>query len=163
MGDITASVTPGSSSITANVTPGVSSITANVTPGAVPGTGIEISPPFLTRLGTPSVEVPTDTPSVEVPTDTPSVTVPTDAITVDAGGTLTVNGIFETVFAGITGGAISGTGIVLRNLPTASLTTGSHATGQLVFCTDGDSGSPCLAVYDGTSFKRIALGATVST
>ena len=98
MGDITASVTPGSSSITANVTPGVSSITANVTPGAVPGTGIEISPPFLTRLGTPSVEVPTDTPSVEVPTDTPSVTVPTDAITVDAGGTLTVNGSIRSSF-----------------------------------------------------------------
>jgi hypothetical protein len=168
---ITANVTPGVSSITANVTPGVSSITANVTPGAVPGTGIEISPPFLTRLGTPSVEVPTDTPlvevptdtpSVEVPTDTPSVTVPTDAITVDAGGTLTVNGIFEAVSVGITGGSISGTGIVLRNLPTSSLLVGSHATGQLVFCTDGDSGSPCLAVYDGTSFKRIVLGATVS-
>lgn len=31
-----------------------------------------------------------------------------------------------------------------------------------VGCTDGDSGSPCLAVSDGGSWKRISLGATVS-
>ncbi|QPI17705.1 putative long tail fiber protein [Alteromonas phage vB_AmeP_R8W] len=31
-----------------------------------------------------------------------------------------------------------------------------------VGCTDGDSGSPCLAVSDGGSWKRVALGATVS-
>jgi hypothetical protein len=36
-------------------------------------------------------------------------------------------------------------------------------TGNLIFCPDGDGGSPCLAVYDGSSYKRIALGATIST
>jgi hypothetical protein len=119
-------------------------ITASVVPGATPNTGVEMTPSLIATMGTPSVLV------------------PTDSITVDAGGTLTVNGIFEAVLVGITGGSVTGTSIVLRNLPTSSLLVGSHATGQLVFCTDGDSGSPCLAVYDGTSFKRIVLGATVS-
>ena len=63
----------------------------------------------------------------------------------------------------ITGGLISGTSLILRNFPTSALLGGSHATGQLVFCTDGDGGSPCLAVFDGSSFKRVVLGATVST
>ena len=63
----------------------------------------------------------------------------------------------------ITGGLISGTSLILRNFPTSALLGGSHATGQLVFCTDGDGGSPCLAVFDGSSFKRVVLGAPVST
>lgn len=38
----------------------------------------------------------------------------------------------------------------------------SPAEGMLVYATDGAGGSPCLAVYDGTAWKRIALGATIS-
>ena len=37
------------------------------------------------------------------------------------------------------------------------------ATGQLIYVSNGDSGNPCLAVYSGGAFKRIALGATIST
>ena len=37
------------------------------------------------------------------------------------------------------------------------------ATGQLVYVSNGDSGNPCLAVYSGGAWKRIALGATIST
>ncbi len=68
---------------------------------------------------------------------------------------------FDSVF--ITGGSMSNTSLLLRVFPTSSLLGGSHTAGQLVYCSDGDSGSPCLAVYDGSSFKRISLGATVST
>lgn len=35
--------------------------------------------------------------------------------------------------------------------------------GYLGYCSNGNSGSPCLAVYDGTSWKRVPLGATIST
>lgn len=32
----------------------------------------------------------------------------------------------------------------------------------VVYCSNGDAGSPCLAVSDGTDWKRVALGAAVS-
>ena len=63
----------------------------------------------------------------------------------------------------IDGGNISGTSLFLRVFPTSSLLSGSFTAGHLVYCSDGDGGNPCLAVYDGSSFKRIVLGATVST
>lgn len=34
--------------------------------------------------------------------------------------------------------------------------------GSLIYVTNGDSGSPCLAVSDGTNWRRVALGATIS-
>ena len=37
------------------------------------------------------------------------------------------------------------------------------AAGQVVYVSDGDTGTPCLAVYSGGSWKRISLGATIST
>lgn len=38
----------------------------------------------------------------------------------------------------------------------------SPEDGMLVRCSDGDAGSPCLAMYDVDSFKRISLGLAVS-
>ena len=35
--------------------------------------------------------------------------------------------------------------------------------GDVAFCIDGDAGSPCVAVYDGTNWTRISLGAAIST
>ena len=35
-------------------------------------------------------------------------------------------------------------------------------TNAVVYCTNGDSGSPCLAVSNGSAWKRVALGATIS-
>jgi hypothetical protein len=35
--------------------------------------------------------------------------------------------------------------------------------GDIVSLNDGDDGDPCLAMYDGTNWKVIALGATVSS
>lgn len=37
------------------------------------------------------------------------------------------------------------------------------AAGQIIYVTDGDGGNPCLAVYSGGAWKRVALGATIST
>lgn len=52
--------------------------------------------------------------------------------------------------------------LILPIYSTASLPDPSTRYMVTVGCTDGDNGSPCLAVSDGGSWKRIALGATVS-
>jgi len=51
----------------------------------------------------------------------------------------------------------------LRNYTVASVPSGSH--GKMIFVTNGASGNPCLAVYDSDAgfYKRIALGAQIST
>ena len=36
-------------------------------------------------------------------------------------------------------------------------------TAMTVYCTDGNAGSACVAVYDGSNWKVVALGATIST
>ena len=41
-----------------------------------------------------------------------------------------------------------------------ALTT--NTTGDIAMVSDGDAGSLCVAVYDGTNWKRIALGTTIS-
>jgi hypothetical protein len=41
-----------------------------------------------------------------------------------------------------------------------ALTT--NTTGDIAMISDGDAGSLCVAVYDGTNWKRIALGTTIS-
>jgi hypothetical protein len=41
-----------------------------------------------------------------------------------------------------------------------SLLTGSVA-GDIIYLTDGDAGSPCLAVYDGTNWRVVRLATTV--
>lgn len=49
------------------------------------------------------------------------------------------------------------------NLPTytvAGLPAGSER--DVVYCSDGDAGSKCLAVYDGADWLRVSLGAAVS-
>jgi len=35
--------------------------------------------------------------------------------------------------------------------------------GDAAYCSDGDAGSACIAVYNGTDWKVISLGATIST
>lgn len=51
----------------------------------------------------------------------------------------------------------------LSTLTTAranALTTNTE--GDIAMISDGDGGSLCIAVYDGTNWKRIALGTTIS-
>ena len=45
---------------------------------------------------------------------------------------------------------------------TAAETGFTPAAGMIAYVSNGDSGSPCLAVHDGSSFKRVALGTTIS-
>lgn len=57
------------------------------------------------------------------------------------------------------GTAIAGTNFRLPVHTAASLPSGT--AGDVVFCSDGDSGSPCLAVYDGSVWKRVSLGLAI--
>ena len=58
-------------------------------------------------------------------------------------------------------------GLVLTSLNVATANTlagmGAIDEGSIIYCTDGDSGSKCLAVYDGSNFKRISFGANISS
>lgn len=39
----------------------------------------------------------------------------------------------------------------------------NNAEGDVVYCSNGAGGSPCLAVYNGSSWLRISLGSAIST
>lgn len=45
---------------------------------------------------------------------------------------------------------------------TQALAIPSPSTGQIIYVSNGNAGAPSLAVFDGTSWKRVALGATIS-
>jgi len=53
------------------------------------------------------------------------------------------------------------TQINLEPYTVATAPTGS--AGNIIYVSDGDAGSPCLAVHNGTDWKVISLGATIST
>lgn len=46
---------------------------------------------------------------------------------------------------------------------TATVNTGSYQAGQMAYVTDGDGGSPCLAMWTGTDWLRITLGAAIDS
>lgn len=52
-------------------------------------------------------------------------------------------------------------------LPTYTVTEanalGNTAPGQVIYVSNGDSGNPCLAVYSSGAWKRVSLGANIST
>lgn len=37
------------------------------------------------------------------------------------------------------------------------------AEGDVAYCSDGDAGAKCMAVYNGTDWKVVSLGSTIST
>jgi len=66
-----------------------------------------------------------------------------------------------------TGGLISGTVNISQSLQIGSYDGDNLPTigtsGRIIYVTNGNSGSPCLAIDDGSDWKVIALGTTVST
>jgi hypothetical protein len=67
----------------------------------------------------------------------------------------------------ITGGVINDCTIqspylLIKSYSVSSAPVNAPAA-RLIYVTDGDGGSPCLAVGNGTAWKRVALGATIST
>jgi len=43
----------------------------------------------------------------------------------------------------------------------AQLEALTGVVGQVAYCSDGDGTDPCLAVYNGTAWKKVVLGATI--
>ena len=62
----------------------------------------------------------------------------------------------------LTGGAISGTIMTLPSYAVSGVPSASPA-GQLIYVTDGNSGAATVACSDGSDWKVVALGATIST
>lgn len=50
----------------------------------------------------------------------------------------------------------------LTSKTTAELNALSPNEGDIAYCSDGDTGDKTLAVYDGSNWKVVALGATIS-
>jgi hypothetical protein len=62
----------------------------------------------------------------------------------------------------LTGGTISGTIMTLKSYAVSGVPSASPA-GQMIYVTDGNSGAATVAVSDGSAWKVVALGATIST
>ena len=62
----------------------------------------------------------------------------------------------------VTGGTMSGVTITLPSYAVSGVPSASPA-GQMIYVTDGNGGSACMSVSDGSNWKVIALGATIST
>ena len=131
-------------------------ITASVTRGFTFATGVEVTAAALNQLGTPTVTVATPIAVSNGGTGSANASDARTALGIGTIATQASNSI------SVTGGAMSGVLITLPSYAVSALPSAGTA-GRVVFCTDGDGGSKCLAVDDGTNWKRVALGATVST
>lgn len=59
--------------------------------------------------------------------------------------------------------AIAGQALQLPTYNTAqAIAIATPVIGQVIYVSNGDTGAPSLAVYDGSSWKRVSLGATIS-
>ena len=69
--------------------------------------------------------------------------------------TITAQGIFN---------ISAGHSLQLPSYTVANATAlGNVATGQMIYVSNGASGSPCLAVYSGGTWKQVAIGNTITT
>lgn len=86
----------------------------------------------------------------------------------------TPSGNVDIAANGVQSGTFTETGLVVSSLtasanvqlPVYTVAEAGNITGnagQVIYVSNGDSGSPCLAVYSAGDWKRIALGATIST
>ena len=130
-------------------------ITATVTEGATVATGVILSPSTMNSIAKPTVTI------------TTPISVANGGTNATAAGAARTNlglGTISTQAADgitVTGGTMSGVLITLPDYNVAGLPSADIA-GRMAWVTDGDGGDPCLALDDGSNWKRIALGATVS-
>ena len=146
-------------------------ITASVARGFTYSTGIDISAANLNELGVPTVTI--NESNVNITGGTISGL--SSPIAVADGGTGSANATAARSALGVgtiatqasnavalTGGTISGTIMTLPSYAVSGVPSASPA-GQMIYVTDGNSGSATVAVSDGSNWKVVALGATIST
>ena len=131
-------------------------ITASVTRGFTYATGVEISAANLNELGEPGVTV---APPIAVGNGGTNATTASAARTNLGLGTIATQ---ASNAVALTGGTISGVIMTLPSYAVSGVPSASPA-GQLIYVTDGDSGSATVACSDGSDWKVVALGATIST
>jgi len=131
-------------------------ISASVTRGFTFATGVEVTAAALNQLGTPSVSVATPIAVSNGGTGSANASDARSALGVGTLGTQASNSI------AITGGTISGTIMTLPSYAVSGVPSASPA-GQMIYVTDGNSGAATVAVSDGSAWKVVALGATIST
>jgi len=131
-------------------------ISASVTRGFTFATGVEVTAAALNQLGTPSVSVATPIAVSNGGTGSANASDARSALGVGTLGTQASNSI------AVTGGTISGTIMTLPSYAVSGVPFASPA-GQMIYVTDGNSGAATVAVSDGSAWKVVALGATIST
>lgn len=146
-------------------------ITASVTRGFTYATGVDVTAANLNELGVPTVTI--NEGNVNITGGTISGL--SSPIAIADGGTGSANaGAARTALGlgtiatqasnavALTGGTISGTIMTLPSYAVSSVPSASPA-GQLIYVTDGNSGAATVACSDGSNWKVVALGATIST
>ena len=131
-------------------------ISGSVTRGFTFATGVEVTAATLNELGTPPVSV---APPLEVGNGGTNATTASAARTNLGLGTIATQ---ASNAVALTGGTISGTIMTLRSYAVSGVPSASPA-GQLIYGTDGNSGAATVACSDGSNWKVVALGATIST
>ena len=131
-------------------------ITASVTRGFTYSTGIEISAANLNELGEPTVSVATPIAIASGGTNATSASAARTNLGIGTIATQASNSI------AVTGGTISGTIMTLPSYAVSGVPSASPA-GQMIYVTDGNSGAATVAVSNGSAWKVVALGATIST
>jgi|TARA_R100000995_G_scaffold64505_1_gene33650 hypothetical protein len=146
-------------------------ITATVTRGFTFATGVDVTAASLNQLGEPTVTI--NEGNVNITGGTISGL--SSPIAIADGGTGSANaGAARTALGlgtiatqasnavALTGGTISGTIMTLKSYDVAGVPSASPA-GQMIYVTDGNSGAATVAVSDGSAWKVVGLGATIST
>ena len=131
-------------------------ISGSVTRGFTYATGVEITAANLNELGEPTVSVATP---IAVGNGGTNATTASAARTNLGLGTISTQ---ASNAVALTGGTISGTIMTLRSYAVSGVPSASPA-GQMIYVTDGNSGAATVAVSDGSNWKVVALGATIST
>ena len=146
-------------------------ITATVTRGFTFATGVDVTAASLNQLGEPTVAISEG--NVNITGGTISGLSSPIAIA-DGGTAATSAGAARTALGlgtiatqasnavALTGGTISGTIMTLKSYAVSGVPSASPA-GQMIYVTDGNSGAATVAVSDGSAWKVVALGATIST
>ena len=131
-------------------------ITASVTRGYTFATGVDVTAAALNELGEPGVTVATP---IAVGNGGTNATTASAARTNLGLGTIATQ---ASNAVALTGGTISGTIMTLPSYAVSGVPSASPA-GQVIYVTDGNSGAATVACSDGSNWKVVALGATIST